>query len=187
LRQKGNGAECYYEICINLKPVHEGEVIMLKYASWVHGNTLAVERPGDVVVQRWGWGTELRTHTSPSPSTWCHIAIPTPVIINDARMKVQNLFLLFETGQHASIDNIHIYDGPDKIAAWDVVAGSNYSARRSGHHSKSIDGQNTFVLPAPHEVRFGLSISFTFIAVAQSAWNDPEARLLITTAGADFF
>jgi hypothetical protein len=164
---------------------------MLKLASWIHGNALVVEEPEKVIVKHIGWGTELlfvsglgRTPTK----TWCHIAIPTPVIVNDVRLKVQNLFMLFKTGQHASIDDIHIYDGPNKIAAWDVVAGSNYSARRSGDHSKVIDSQSTFTLPAPHEVIFGLSISFTFTPVAVSGLiPDLEGKLLITCAGADFF
>ncbi len=166
---------------------------MLKYASWVHGNAVVLENPSNILVMRRGHGTEMQFTFAPgrpAQGTWCHIAIPTPVIVNDVRLKVQKLFLLFKTGQHASIDNIHIYDGPWKIAAFDVVAGSNYSARRTGNHSQGVDAQNMITLPTPHEVSLGLSISFTFTPVAVNsslAMVDPEGTLLITSAGADFF
>lgn len=166
---------------------------MLKYASWVHGNALVLEAPNNILVTRRGQGTEMQFGFVPGitpQQTWCHIAIPTPVIIDDVRMKVQKLFLLFKTGQHASIDNIHIWDGPYRIATFDVIHGSNYSARRTGNHSQAVDTQNMITLPAPHEVLFGVSISFTFVPVALSAslaGVDPEGTLLITAAGADFF
>lgn len=166
---------------------------MLKYASWIHGNAVVLEDPNHILISRWGWGSEMQFIASPGispPGTWCHIAIPTPVIINDVRLKVQKVFLLFQTGQHAAIDNIHIYDGPKKIFASDVVTGSNYSPRRTGNHSQSIDAQNTFTLPTPQEVSFGLSVSFTFRPVALNTSLvrpvDPEGKLLITTVGADF-
>lgn len=165
---------------------------MLKQASWVHGNSLVLEDQNNILVRRWGWGTEMQFEFSPGispPGTWCHIALPTPVIINDVRLKVQKVFLLFKTGQHASIDNIHIYDGPRKIAAWDVVPGTSYTARRTGDHSGSVDSQNTFMLPNPCEVLFGLSLSFTFRPVSLNTSLpalDAEGKLLITSAGADF-
>ena len=166
---------------------------MIKHASWVHGNALVLETPNNILTTRRGHGTEMLFNFAPGVSpkgTWCHIAIPTPVIINDIRMKVQTLFLLFKTGQHASIDNLHVWDGPDRIAKFDVVAGSSYSARRTGDHSKTLDAVNTITLPTPHEVFFGLSISFTFgpLALNTSALHlDPEGSLLVTAAGADFF
>lgn len=166
---------------------------MLKYASWVHGNALVEELPQGILKRHWAWGTELQFIFGPGESpvgTWCHLPIPTPVILNDSRLKVQTLFLLFKTGQHAAIDNLHVFDGPNKVHGWDIVPGSNMSARRSGDHSRSIDAQNTFTLPTPHELAFGLSIAFTFRPVAVNTslpQVDPEGTLLITTAGADFF
>jgi hypothetical protein len=166
---------------------------MLKHASWIHGNAMHVEDTSFVNVRRMGWGTEL-LHTFPQnftpPGSWCHIPIPTPVILDGARVRVQTLFLLFKTGQHAAIDNIHVFDGPRRIANFDVIPGSNYSARRTGNYSQGVAPQNTITLPSVHEVALGLSISFTFRPVALSvdrAPTDPEGSLLITSAGADFF
>lgn len=166
---------------------------MLKHASWVHGNAVALEDPTNIILRHFGWGTEMQFLLSSGAAptgTWGHIPIPTPVIVNDVRLKVQKFFLLFKTGQHAAIDNIHIYDGPKKIFSLDVVPGSNISARRTGDHSRAIDPQNTFTLPTPHEPEFGMSISFSFRPVAVNTSLrpvDPEGKLMITTAGADFF
>jgi hypothetical protein len=58
-----------------------------------------------------------------------------------------------------------------------------------GDHSRSIDPQNTVTLPAHHEVSFGISISFTFRPLASNTSLvavDPEGKLLISAAGADF-
>ncbi|NTU96839.1 MAG: hypothetical protein HGA62_03385 [Chlorobiaceae bacterium] len=143
---------------------------MLNHASWINGNAVVLEEPNNILVRHWGRGTEMQFSFAPGVAprgTWCHIALPTPVIVND----------------------IHIYDGPGKIAAWDAIPGGNTSARRSGDHSRSIDDQKTIMLPAPHEVSCGLSISFTFrpLAVNTSLQTvDPEGKLLISAAGADF-
>lgn len=168
---------------------------MLKHASWIHGNALTIEEPNGIIVHRRGNGTELQLAFLPNvtpPGTWCHIAIPTPVIVNDVRLKVEKLFLLFKTGQHAAIDNVHVFDGPFRIAKFDFINGSGSNAnRRSGNHSQAIDPVNTITLPEPHEVSFGMSLSFTFRPVALTVTGlggtDPEGTLLVTTAGADFF
>jgi len=165
---------------------------MLKHASWVHGNAVVVEDPGSVTLRHVGMGTEMffKFALGGRPTgTWCHIPIPTPVIINDVRLKVQTLFLMFQTGQHAAIDNVHIFDGPSRIAMFDAAIGSGGAGRREGNHLQSIDAANTITLQAPHEVIFGMSISFTFRPVAVTTTlpgGDPEGRILISSAGADF-
>lgn len=166
---------------------------MLKHASWAHGNAVALEDPTNIILRHFGWGTEMQFLLSSGAAptgTWGHIPIPTPVIINDVRLRVQKFFLLFKTGQHAAIDNIHIYDGPNRIFAQDFVAGTGSLARRTGDHSRRITSDNTFTLPAPIEPQFGLSISFSFRPLAVNTTLrpvDPEGKLMITTAGADFF
>lgn len=166
---------------------------MIKHASWAHGNAVVTELPSGLLVRHWGWGTEMQftfNQGQTPPKAWCHIAIPTPVIVDNVRLKVQTLFLLFKTGQHAAIDNLHVYDGPNKVHGWDVVPGGNNAARRTGNHSTSIDPSNLFTLPAPHSVAFGMSISFSITPVAVNTSSppvDPEGTVLITGAGADFF
>lgn len=167
---------------------------MIKHAAWVHGNAVVTELPSGLLVRHWGWGTEMQftfnAGQSP-PAAWAHIPIPTPVIVNDVRLKVRTLFLLFKTGQHAAIDSIHVFDGPNRIHAEDFVNGNGPSPlRRTGNHSTGIDGRNTITLAADHEVLWGLSIAFKMAPVAVTVSSppvDPEGTVLITTAGADFF
>ena len=166
---------------------------MIKHASWAHGNAVVAELPSGLIIRHWGWGTQMQftfAQNQSPPAAWCHIPIPTPVIVNDVRLKVQTPFLLFKAGQHAAIDNVHIFDGPNRIHTWNTVVGNNAAGRRSGDHSRGIDSVNTLTLPNPHSVIFGMSIAFTFVPVALTTSSppvDPEGTLLITTAGADFF
>jgi hypothetical protein len=161
---------------------------MLKHASWAHGNAVVTELPSGLLVRHWGGGTELQFTFAASqspPAAWCHIPIPTPVIVNDARLKVHKLFLLFRTGQHAAIDS------PNRIHAEDFKPGGGGNGpRRSGNHSNGISVTNTITLPADHPVQWGMSIALKLAPVAITTSSppvDPEGTVLITAAGADFF
>ena len=67
--------------------------------------------------------------------------------------------------------NIHVYDGPTKIRAFDGLA-------LSGDHSNAIDASNNWDITPPVEVKYGLGIS---VGVA---FGD-NGEILFTTAGAD--
>ena len=152
---------------------------MLKQASWTHGNSLTVETPQNLSsITHIGWGTELRF--SPGKSSWCHIPIPTPVILDDKRAKVKTLFLFFNVKEgQGQIKNIHVYDGPFRIQTFD-----NLSLK--GKHDDKIDKVNTISLPNQHDVLYGMSMSFYFIAATGIDSPIPPPLLTITTAGADF-
>ena len=149
-------------------------------ASWIHGNAVTVEDPQNLssVITR-GWGVDLTF--SPGKASWFHIPIPTPVIISDQRVKVQRLYLLFESQPGlGDIRNIAIYDGLSNIQGFDNVF-------LSGPHRTQIDSINTIILPNPHEVQWGMSISFQFIAATGFDTNTSPSWLTIASAGADFF
>jgi hypothetical protein len=101
--------------------------------------------------------------------------------MNDVRAKVQKMFLLFKcevgTGE---VRNIHVYDGPYKIAAFDNI-------HLSGDHSGGIDSINTITLQSPHAVLSGMSISFLFQAGIGIDSPIAPPLLTVTTAGGDFF
>ena len=79
------------------------------HASWVHGNALTVENPENLNrVGHFGWGADMQV--KPGKSSWFHIALPTPVILSDARSNLNRVFLMFETEQ-GSIRNVHVFDG----------------------------------------------------------------------------
>jgi Family of unknown function (DUF6623) len=152
---------------------------MLKQASWTHGNSLTVETPQNLAsIIHIGWGTELRF--VPGKSSWCHIPIPTPVIVDNQRLKVQKLFLFFNVKEgQGSIRNIHVYDGPSRIQTFDGLT-------LKGDHGGGIDSVNTITLQNQHSVLFGISISFLFQAAIGIDSPIPPPLLTVTTAGADF-
>jgi hypothetical protein len=126
---------------------------MSLYASWVHGNAVTVEAPQNLDrVGHYGWGGDMAI--KPGKDSWFHIPVPTPVIVNDARSRLDQEFngLLLE-----------------------------------GEHRTGLDGQNTFVLTAPHTVIWGIGISFYFIADIGFDTQIPDARLILGAAGGDFY
>jgi hypothetical protein len=150
---------------------------MAVYASWVHGNALVVENPGNLTsLGHFGWGGDMRI--KPGKDTWFHIPIPTPVITGNVRTHIQKLFLLFDS-ENGSIRNVHIYDGPIKVQEFNGLM-------LEGNHFSSIDAVNTFNLSNPHTVLWGMSISFYYIASIGFDSSIPAPRLAVSTAGGDF-
>jgi len=150
---------------------------MALYASWTHGNSVVVENPAHLTsLGHFGWGTDVRV--APGKDSWFHIPIPTPVITNGVRTKIQKLFLLFDA-ENGSIRNVHIYDGPGKVQEYNGLM-------LEGNHFGGIDAVNTFNLANVHTVLWGMSISFYFIANIGFDSNIPAPRLAVSTAGGDF-
>jgi hypothetical protein len=148
------------------------------YASWVHGNAVTVEAPGNLDrVGHYGWGGDMAI--KPGKDSWFHIPVPTPVIVSDARTKLNRVFLLFDAVS-GSIRNVHVYDGSSKVQEFNGLL-------LEGEHRTGLDGQNTFVLSAPHTVIWGIGISFYFIADIGFDTQIPDARLILGAAGGDFY
>jgi hypothetical protein len=148
----------------------------LKAAMWIHGTIVEAENPADLTLVRRGWGTHFfgRQFTS----NWFHFPIPTPVILDDTRPQLVKVFVFYQTGA-ARIINLHVYDGPRRVKAFDNL-------NLSGDHSGSVDSANSFVIDPPITILFGLGIS---VAVEFTV-GDPDRPalpgILFTTAGADF-
>jgi len=69
----------------------------LAYASWIHGTAMQVESPENLVsVKRAGWG--ITAVGKPNSTNVFHFPIPTPVIINDQRLRIGSVMLQFTTG-----------------------------------------------------------------------------------------
>ncbi len=123
------------------------EAIDIVYASWIHGNSMEIEYPDRIVSQR-HIGYYFEIEGKPGLTNWFHFSIPTPVIINDARLRIRKVVLRFTTASvDAFVRDVHVYDGEMRIAVFDEVylSGDNWFAE--------------FVLPDRPEVRWGLGIS----------------------------
>ena len=149
---------------------------------WIHGNATVVEAPESLdYIVYYGWGANFGV--LPKKQTWLHIPIPTPAVSNDTHLELQTVYLLFQTTDLAGtvddsrgrIEDVHIYDGPVQIQPFDGIG-------LRGDLSSPIKTRNIFSLDQPHRVSFGISLSFLFLAAANSDTNN----LLVLGAGADF-
>ena len=148
---------------------------MALHASWVHGNALTVETPANFVsIKPMGWGTDLEFR--PDRYSWLHIPIPTPVIVKDVRATVQTFFLLHNSS-NAFLREVHIFDGQNRIHAENLRTGSAWQ-----QHAAELDPYNTFTLPQPHSVRWGMGISF----LVYGSTPPGKPTFTVVSAGADF-
>jgi len=121
--------------------------INISYASWIHGRTLQIEYPDRIAREdRNGWCAFVEG--KPGTDNWFHFAVPTPVIINDVRMQVDSVMLVFKTGSaDAFVRDVHVYDGRWRIAVFDLI---------------NLSGEQPFVrlvLPGAPPIGAGLGIS----------------------------
>jgi hypothetical protein len=147
-------------------------------ASWIHGNALIVQMPGNLVsTDHVGWGTDMKV--KPGTSTWFHIPLPTPVVIDGTRSKLIRVFIMFQSDIGGRIESVHVYDGTNKIHQFDGL-------RSEGDNRVNLNSYNTFTLPAPHDVIFGIGISFSFVTAIGIDSPIPPFHLVVVSAGGDY-
>jgi peptidoglycan hydrolase-like protein with peptidoglycan-binding domain len=140
-------------------------------ASWVHGTSVTVELPDNIEsMRRFGFFTRLIG--KPNTQNWFHIALPTPVIVNNDRKVIGPCMLRFQTGgTNAVVRDVHIYDGEVRVAA---------------HNGVNLSGSQPFrrfgVAQAP-EVLWGVGIS---IGVTYGGGTAAQRTIDLISAGCDF-
>ncbi len=124
----------------------------IAYASWIHGHSMQIEYP-DQLASQWRAGFSITVEGKPGTNNWFHFAIPTPVIINDVRLRADSVMLSFRTSSvDAIVRDVHVYDGSTVIAA---------------HNNIKLTKENLFVrlmIPDRPEiwVALGISIGVSF-------------------------
>jgi hypothetical protein len=150
----------------------------------VHGNTMVPERTGsgyfanvdgvawtDVVGFPRGWGKTWRGRTN--IHNWFHVTIPAPVWIGPVRPQLDRVYVFFDAVAPARVENVHVWDGPNRIWVRDALA---ISGNRLGGVQWDL---NTWDIGNP-QVNYGICIS---IGVR---FAGAEANVTFSTAGADF-
>lgn len=140
----------------------------LVHASWIHGTSIEPELPDQFVFAR-RYGFYALFDGKPGTSNWFHFAIPTPVIVNSRRLRLDSIMLIFAADPDVAITNVHIYDGSARIQAYDGLA-------LSGNH--------------PFE-RFDVLDRFVFwgvnVAIGVRFGGQPGShRIAFVSAGGDF-
>ncbi len=122
-------------------------MVALAEAMWAHGHSMQIEFP-DTIARVWKAGFYIEIEGKPNTNNWFHFAIPTTVIVDDRRLRVGSVMLLFETlSTDAIVRDVHIYDGPDAIA---IHNGVNLSGNA---------GFRRFDVPNHPPVKWGVGIS----------------------------
>ena len=149
-------------------------------AMWMHGNAVVVEHPENLfALDHKGWGPEFKLQRG--TNSWFHIAIPAPLIIENQRSQLVRVFLCFNTPEgDGHISEMHLYDGSDRFHTFDnlFLVGDRRAFLMSGY--------NTFALPNPRLLNWGLGISFLYQAAPRSEELCPPSFLSIAGAGGDF-
>lgn len=142
----------------------------LAEAMWTHGHSLQIEQLGNIA-RTWKAGFYIEVEGNPNTDNWFHFAIPTTVIVDDRRLRIGSVMLLFETlSANALVRDVHIFDGPERIAAH---AGVNLSGNV---------GFRRFDVPTHPAVRWGVGIS-----IGVHFGNSAGERVMrFKSAGCDF-
>jgi hypothetical protein len=121
------------------------KAVPLASAMWIHGTSVEEEYP-DLLkfVRRAGFYSEFEG--KPATNNWFHFALPTPVIEDNIRLKLDSIILMFLTDPDVVVHAVHIYDGAWKIKAFDGMTLSG------SHLFERFDILN-------NPVRFGIGIS----------------------------
>jgi hypothetical protein len=167
-------------------------------AMWIHGHAVVPEHPEPLAVQdrrvlgpedkahpeslltleRRGWGSEFQLRRG--SATWFHIALPTPILVNDHRSHLVRVFLFFNTPpEDGQIRAIHLYDGANRFQVFERLS-------LTGDCRRVMSGYNTWLLPHPQSLYSGLGLSFLY-----QAWPCPQdplavSYLCVAAAGAEF-
>ena len=96
-------------------------VIGISYASWIHGHSMQIEYPDRIAYQR-RTGMSFDIEGKPGTDNWFHFAIPTPVIVNDVRLRASKIMFCFRTYSiDAFVRDVHVYDGGGRIAEFNNI------------------------------------------------------------------
>jgi hypothetical protein len=145
---------------------------MIEKAMWAHGHGMAIERP-ESIRSEWRAGPFIRVVGARDTTNWFHFAVPTPVIVNDNRLRLESVLIRFRSNStSADVTNVHVFDGEGRIAAHD---GLNLSPTSWGMHR--------FVVAGAPEVLWGIGVT---IGVRFSASNDDGNTMEFAAAGCDF-
>jgi len=111
--------------------------------------------------------------------------IPSPVIVDDKRTRLDRVFVLYKTPNHVEVRKIHVWDGQTFIQEFVV---------NDGHGDKTkafpfLEGKNTFKIGGNPEVFFGIGISIHVEFGVEGVAPVPReaATIQFISAGADFF
>lgn len=167
---------------------------------WVHGNAIVAETLDprlvqvrdedgnllhytDIVGRRQGFGATYQGVNEENSFNWFHAMIPTPVVLDGTSTRLERVFVLYETSNPVFVREIHVWDGPNFIQAFDVGGAGH------GPFSRTLeDGITRFEIEEDKkpQVSFGIGISIRVEFGSDASFRGESATIRFTSAGADF-
>ena len=140
------------------------------FASWVHGQAAAAEwQPEEFRI--WGPGAYFRI--AKGSDLWVHLAVPTPVLIEDRRATLHAMHYLYTTSDQGSIlASVHVRDGDGRFFGRDVSG--------FGVHNQGLDADNGIEINWDG-IQWGIGLSLKFANL------DGAGVFALTAAGGDFY
>ena len=140
----------------------------LIHASWVHGNSVEEEYPERLLLAR-PMGPYGMFYGKRASFNWFHYAIPTPVIVNARRLRLDSVMLVFLTSPDTWVTNVHIWDGNSRIQAYDGLM------MTGAHWFERFDILNRYV-----RLGIGVSVGVKF------GGENRDHHVAFVSAGGDF-
>jgi len=146
-------------------------------AYWAQGTAASIQSPTNGVgLNKFGWGA---VYTVPSrisgTGTWGHIALPTPVIVNNIRSTLTQVLVQFNG--NAKISQVDVWDGPNRIASQAV----NWT----GDH-RLFGNWGVITIPNTPAILFGVSVSFYVSNNCAARAICPKQTMNVVSVGGDF-
>ena len=139
---------------------------------WMHGVNMQVEYPARLTSVR-ATGPFVRIEGTRGQNTWLHFPLPTPVVLDGVRMRIEGAYVSFRTRDHATVNEVIVYDGEKRIA-------EHMDINLKGDH---LDGR--FEIPGTPEVNQGLNI-VVGVTFEQGAPDMRSMQIEIVGAGIEF-
>jgi hypothetical protein len=147
----------------------------IAHAMWVHGHSMNIEHP-DRIASVWRAGFFGRIIGRSGQSTWIHFPVPTPVIVDDNRLRIESVLVRFRTTPtDAWVAAAHVYDGERKIASHDGL-----------HDAPGAWEVKRFAVPGTPEIRWGVGISINVQFHIDTAVDADSWRIDFSSVGCDF-
>ncbi len=145
----------------------------IKQAAWVHGTSAQVENPQNVKsIQRYAFYTRLVGKKG--RGTWVHFPVPTPVIVDNQRLRLESAMIRFRCNSPmVCVAHFHVCDGENRIYIHNnvnLVQDWNTPLHRE-------------VIRPEHSVLWGIGIT---LYIAFNGNTDEENTIELASAGCDF-
>lgn len=147
------------------------------FSSWIAAHGVSVEHSPDRFDRKGNGVTSsvAGAGTGSGPfNNYFHIAIPTPVIVEDRRATLHAVHYLFNVRGDAWLSEVHVFDGPSEI----IPAHMNLHVQ--GNHSGGLDADNGVEVNRDG-IAWGIGLTLKFVA------NNRNADVFFTGFGADFY